>query len=171
MPPPRSWPSLSRSHCSAGLPVARRHRPRPSAATAPRHRAGRRGPAAAGRTVVAGLDIPWDVQRLPGGRLLITERDRARLSRDARRRRSTVGFPSGRVWVSGETGLMSLAVDPRFADNRRFYTCSGWVKPAAGTTSGSSPGGSATTGPRPPVEDPARRLPDQRPAATAAAGC
>ena len=29
------------------------------------------------------------------------------------------------VWVSGETGLMGLDVDPGFADNRRFYTCQG----------------------------------------------
>jgi glucose/arabinose dehydrogenase len=32
------------------------------------------------RRVVDGLDNPWDVKRLPGGTLLVTERDRARLS-------------------------------------------------------------------------------------------
>jgi aldose sugar dehydrogenase len=36
-----------------------------------------------------------------------------------------VRYPSSRVWVSGETGLMSLEVDPSFASNRRFYTCQG----------------------------------------------
>jgi glucose/arabinose dehydrogenase len=83
------------------------------------------------RTVVRGLDNPWDVQRLPGGTLLVTERDRARLSTyDGSR--STVAFPRDRIWVSGETGLMSLEVDPRFGDNRRFYTCSGWVKQGGG---------------------------------------
>ena len=30
------------------------------------------------------------------------------------------------IWVSGETGLMGLEVDPDFADNRRVYTCQGW---------------------------------------------
>ena len=30
------------------------------------------------------------------------------------------------MWVSGETGLMSLEVDPHFRSTRRFYTCSGW---------------------------------------------
>jgi len=85
------------------------------------------------RTVVAGLDIPWDVQVLPGGEgLLVTERDRARLSTYADGALEEVDFPGGRVWVSGETGLMSLAVDPRFADNRRFYTCSGWEKSGGG---------------------------------------
>ena len=34
------------------------------------------------------------------------------------------GFPSGKVWVSGETGLLGLEVDPE--DNRRIYTCQGW---------------------------------------------
>lgn len=78
------------------------------------------------RTVIDGLEHPWDVKPIGGGGLLVTERDKARLSvvRDGRRR--TVRFPSANVWVSGETGLMSLAVDPRFKQNRRFWTCQGW---------------------------------------------
>jgi glucose/arabinose dehydrogenase len=84
------------------------------------------------RRLVTGLDNPWDVKRLPGGTLLITERDRARLSAFKNGRRTTVTFPSGSIWVSGETGLMSLAIDRGFADNRRFYTCSGWNKTGGG---------------------------------------
>jgi glucose/arabinose dehydrogenase len=76
-------------------------------------------------TVVAGLDHPWDVRELPHGRLLLTERDRARLSVFAHGALHTVAFPSDDVWVSGETGLMGLAVDPRFRDNHRVYTCYG----------------------------------------------
>ena len=78
------------------------------------------------RTVIDGLEHPWDVKPIGGGGLLVTERDKARLSvvRDGKRR--TVRFPSANVWVSGETGLMSLAVDPRFKQNRRFWTCQGW---------------------------------------------
>jgi glucose/arabinose dehydrogenase len=75
--------------------------------------------------VVTGLDNPWDVKVLPSGSLLITERDRARLSTYAAGTRRTVQFPSNRVWVSGETGLMSLAIDPAYKSNRRFYTCQG----------------------------------------------
>ena len=41
-------------------------------------------------------------------------------------------FPSGKVWVSGETGLMSMEVDPGFASNRRFYTCQGGFKAGGG---------------------------------------
>ena len=33
------------------------------------------------------------------------------------------------MWVSGETGLMGLAIDPGFAENRRIYTCQGWKLP------------------------------------------
>jgi aldose sugar dehydrogenase len=72
-----------------------------------------------------GFRLPWDVRQLPSGALLVSERNRARLHLliDGRHRR--VEFPSDEVWVAVETGLMSLAVDPDFADNRRIYTCQG----------------------------------------------
>jgi glucose/arabinose dehydrogenase len=44
---------------------------------------------------------------------------------DHGRTRRIQGFPSGSVWVSGETGLMGLEVDPAFASNHRFWTCQG----------------------------------------------
>lgn len=78
-------------------------------------------------TVANNLDHPWDVRPIGEGRLLFTQRDRARLAlvqADGDTRR--IGFPSRRVWVSGETGLMGLAIDPGFAENRRIYTCQGW---------------------------------------------
>ena len=75
--------------------------------------------------VVQGLEHPWDVQPIGGGRLLITERDSAHLLVADAQGKRRVRFPSGKVWVSGETGLMSLEVDPGFARNRRFYTCQG----------------------------------------------
>lgn len=78
------------------------------------------------RTVVDGLAIPWDVQPINRGGLLVTERDKARLSVVRKGQRRTVRFPRSKVWTSGETGLMSMAVDPRFAKNRRFWTCQGW---------------------------------------------
>ncbi|MDQ4051618.1 MAG: PQQ-dependent sugar dehydrogenase [Actinomycetota bacterium] len=75
---------------------------------------------------VTGLSNPWDVKSLGNGRLMITERDSGRLLVVGKGGKRRVGFPSGKVWVSGETGLMSLEVDPFFRNNRRFYTCSGW---------------------------------------------
>lgn len=72
-----------------------------------------------------GFRFPWDVQQLPSGALLVTERNRARLHHLARGRHRSIQFPSEDVWVAVETGLMSLAVDPDFATNRRIYTCQG----------------------------------------------
>ncbi len=74
---------------------------------------------------VGGLDHPWDVRSIGEGRLLVTERDRARLTVWEGGSKHRVRFPSDRVWVSGETGLMGLEVDPDFDGNRRIYTCQG----------------------------------------------
>ncbi|WP_341927324.1 PQQ-dependent sugar dehydrogenase [Nocardioides psychrotolerans] len=74
---------------------------------------------------VTGLSNPWDVEPIGAGRLLITERDTARLFVAGKGAKRRVAFPSDSVWVAGETGLMSLEVDPDFSKNRRFYTCSG----------------------------------------------
>ena len=88
-------------------------------------RAARRFPALQVTTLARGLDHAWDAQELPGEGLLVSERDRARLSIVDGDGTRTLDFPSDRVWVAGETGLMGLAVDPGFAQNRRFYTCQG----------------------------------------------
>lgn len=82
----------------------------------------RRVPRLRVRTVVRGLQHPWDVQQAPGGRLLVSERDRARISVVRRGKRRTVANLSGLVWVSGETGLMSMAVD---RDRRILWACHG----------------------------------------------
>jgi glucose/arabinose dehydrogenase len=76
-------------------------------------------------TVVGGLDHPWDVKPIGRGRLLVTERDRARISLVDNGRRHLVDFPSKKVWVFGETGLLGMAVDPDFRQNHRVYVCQG----------------------------------------------
>ena len=93
----------------------------PSAADGP----ARAVPRLAVERLVTGLDHPWDVRPIGRGRLLFTERDRATVSVWENGRKHRVAFPSDSVWVSGETGLMGLEVDPRFARNGRFYTCQG----------------------------------------------
>jgi aldose sugar dehydrogenase len=82
------------------------------------------------RRQVTGLDHPWDLRPIGGGRLIFTQRDRATVSiwEDGSTRRVR-GFPSGSVWVSGETGLLGLEVDPGFSGNHRFYTCQGATRP------------------------------------------
>ncbi|WP_121258487.1 PQQ-dependent sugar dehydrogenase [Nocardioides ferulae] len=84
------------------------------------------------RRLITGLERPWDVQPLPGGRLIFTQRDRATLSVWHKGSSRTLRFPSDRIWTSGETGLMSVEVDPGFQRNRRVYTCSGWRKQGDG---------------------------------------
>jgi glucose/arabinose dehydrogenase len=88
-------------------------------------RAEKRGPSLKVKRLVTGLDHPWDVQPIDHGQLLLTQRDRATLAVWRKGKTHRVRFPSGKVWVSGETGLMGLEVDPDFASNRRVYTCQG----------------------------------------------
>ncbi|GAA4101264.1 PQQ-dependent sugar dehydrogenase [Nocardioides kongjuensis] len=78
--------------------------------------------------VATGLDHPWEVAVLPTGDLLVTQRDRSRLTLvdPASGAKRDLAFPSAQVWTRGETGLLGLAVDPAFTANRRIYTCSGW---------------------------------------------
>lgn len=75
--------------------------------------------------LVTGLDHPWDVRPVGDGRLLFTQRDRATLSVWEDGDTRPLDFPSEEIWVSGETGLMGLEVDPDFATNHRVYTCAG----------------------------------------------
>lgn len=82
--------------------------------------------------LVTGLDHPWDVRSIGAGRLLFTQRDRATLTVWSAGRHHRVAFPSGRVWVSGETGLMGLEVDPAFRRNHRIYTCQGGFRSGGG---------------------------------------
>lgn len=74
------------------------------------------------RTVARGLDHAWDAQPAPGGRVLVTERDRARISVVRHGKRRTLANLSKLVWVSGETGLLSMAVDP---SSRTLWACHG----------------------------------------------
>lgn len=79
-------------------------------------------------SVVSGLDIPWDLAFAADGAMLFTERP-GRLSArvgTSVRRLATLTSGAG-FWASGETGLMGLALDPGFSDNRRLYTCQGWT--------------------------------------------
>ena len=72
-------------------------------------------------TVVTGLEIPWSLSFAPDGRLFVTERPgRVRIVNMA-------SFTSGLaltldgVYAQGEAGLLGLALDPAFAQNRFVY--------------------------------------------------
>ena len=69
-------------------------------------------------TVARGLEHPWALEFLPDGRILVTERPgRLRIvARDGRLSKALDGVP--RVFARGQGGLLDIALDPRFAENR-----------------------------------------------------
>lgn len=81
------------------------------------------------RVIARGLDHPWEVQPLPGRRLLVTERERLRLTVVHKRRTRPVAMDTSGFVSSGEIGLMGLEVDPDFARNRTVYLCHGFRSP------------------------------------------
>jgi glucose/arabinose dehydrogenase len=96
------------------LPIVSRSDPGATSGTA--------GPALDVRTVVRGLQNPWDLGFLPDGGVLVTERPgRVQLLRDGVA--AQVSMDLGDVLARGESGLMGLLVHPDFATTRQFSTC------------------------------------------------
>ncbi len=75
--------------------------------------------------VADGLDHPWDVAQAEDGTLLIDERAGGFTAVLPDGTVQEVAADFGDLFAVGETGLMGLALDPAFAENRRFYTCQG----------------------------------------------
>jgi glucose/arabinose dehydrogenase len=88
-------------------------------------------PTLSAQTLVSGLANPWDLAFTPSGSLIWTEKG-GRIMR--RQRNGTVTQMTATMtdlFASGETGLMGLAVDPRFNSNRQVFTCQGWTNGTA----------------------------------------
>ena len=82
---------------------------------------GARGGQPSAKTVVTGLEAPWELAFLPDGRALVTERPgRVRLLSKELKLRAE---PAAEVDVAatGESGLLGLAVDPDFERNSFVY--------------------------------------------------
>ena len=79
--------------------------------------------AATGQTIAEGLERPWAVAFLPGGRFLVTEKPgRLRvIEPDGRIGAPVVGVP--RVVDAGQGGLLDVITDSGFASNRTIYFC------------------------------------------------
>ena len=75
--------------------------------------------------VLDGLDHPWDVVRAPDGTLLVDERSGGFTAVRPDGSVVEVRADFGDLFAEGETGLMGLALDPDFDDNRRLYSCQG----------------------------------------------
>jgi glucose/arabinose dehydrogenase len=74
-------------------------------------------------TVVDGIPVPWGIGFLPDGSALVGARDTGDLYRVSQGRKQVVGTLEvrSRLDEGGETGLLGLAVHPRFATNRLLY--------------------------------------------------
>jgi len=70
---------------------------------------------------VTGLGRPWDLGFTPDGTMLITEKAGPIVAIVGGTRR-VLATPSD-VAVSGEGGMLGLAIDPAFAANKRIYVC------------------------------------------------
>ncbi len=85
----------------------------------------KRYPSSAGKlaveTVASGLEHPWGLAFLPDGRMLVTERPgRLRVvSARGELSRPVTGVPN--VMARGQGGLLGIALDPDFAQNRLVY--------------------------------------------------
>lgn len=67
-------------------------------------------------TIATGLTVPWEVAFLPDGRMLVTERPGT-----LKLIGSDTAHKVEKVFHVGEGGLLGLAVDPEFAENRYIY--------------------------------------------------
>ncbi len=72
-------------------------------------------------TGVGGFQTPWDLRFLPDGTPLVTERPGQLAAIVGGQRKVVATVPD--VVAQGEGGLMGLALDPGFEDNRRIYLC------------------------------------------------
>ncbi len=72
-------------------------------------------------TVAGGLRHPWSLAFLPGGDFLVTERKGRllRLPADGGHRTEIDGLPE--VYAVGQGGLLDVALDPAFSENRYIY--------------------------------------------------
>src|SRR5215203_7201286 len=72
-------------------------------------------------TVARGLNHPWALAFLPDGRMLVTERPgRLRIVEPGGRVSAPLGGVPA-VYARGQGGLLHVALDPRFAENRLVY--------------------------------------------------
>ena len=87
-------------------------------------------------TVARGLEHPWGLAFLPDGRMLVTERPgRLRLvGKDGRISALLAGVPA--VQARGQGGLLDVALDPRFGENRLVYLS--YAEPGDGGTAGTA---------------------------------
>jgi aldose sugar dehydrogenase len=71
--------------------------------------------------VATNLEIPWSMAFAPDGRLFVTERPGRVRILDLTSRSSELALILDDVFAEGEAGLLGIALDPDFAQNRFVY--------------------------------------------------
>jgi glucose/arabinose dehydrogenase len=71
-------------------------------------------------TVVTGLEVPWSLNFAPDGRLFVTERP-GRVRIVTMGGSSELALTLDGVFAQGEAGVLGLALDPQFLQNRFVY--------------------------------------------------
>ncbi len=91
--------------------------------------------------VVTGLQNPWGLAFVPGGGMLVTGRmgQLWLISADGATVRSVAGLPAVTA-TGGQGGLLDVAIDPGFADNRRVYLSFSEADSANGSLNGTAVG-------------------------------
>ena len=87
-------------------------------------------------TVAKGLEHPWGLAFLPDGLMLITERSGRMRSVDREGRVSKPLERIPKVLAAGQGGLLDVAADPRFPENRLVYIS--YSEPEGNSTAGTS---------------------------------
>jgi glucose/arabinose dehydrogenase len=74
-------------------------------------------------TIAKGLSHPWGLQFLPDGRMIVTERpgNIRIVAKDGKLSEPLKGVP--KVQARGQAGLLDIALDRNFAQNRTLYFC------------------------------------------------
>jgi len=87
-------------------------------------------------TVTGGLEHPWALAFLPDGRIVVTERaGRLRIvDRSGHLSEPLAGVPA--VFAQGQGGLLDVALDPRFAENKVIYLS--YAEPGSGNVAGTA---------------------------------
>jgi glucose/arabinose dehydrogenase len=101
--------------------------------------------------VAQGLELPWSLEFLPDGRMLVTEKGGSLRFVDARGRISAPGQGLPPVDDRGQGGLLDVALDPEFASNRIIYWT--YSEPRQGGNGTATARGRLASGPRPDVSD------------------
>lgn len=71
--------------------------------------------------LLSGLDRPWGIAFLPNGQVIFTERSNTiNILKDGEV--SMLNGPPD-TFVNGEGGMMGVATDPKFSENRHIYVC------------------------------------------------